>query len=90
MEFEWDENKNASNILKHGVDFDTASRVFGDPFHVTILSTSGNHGEVRELTAGTVGGVEILTVVHTDRNGVTRIISARPASNKERKTYHGP
>ena len=89
MEFEWDERKAATNLVKHGVDFDVAIRVFGDPFRVTILSTARDYGEVRELTIGMVDGVEILTVVHTDRNGITRIISARPASHSEREKYHG-
>ena len=34
MRFEWDEEKNAVNQRKHGVDFETASFVFQDPLHL--------------------------------------------------------
>ena len=86
MDFEWDKNKEAANILKHGIDFDAASRVFGDPNHLTYLSPQKTN-ETREITIGIVGLITILAVVHTDRDGVTRIISARPASCEERKKY---
>jgi uncharacterized DUF497 family protein len=42
---------------------------------------------VREISIGTVGGVVVLAVVHTDRAGIRRIISARPATRRERVRY---
>lgn len=84
--FEWDEAKNAANIEKHQVSFGTASRIFDGPV-LSAVDDRFDYGEVRTASIGAVGGAVILTVVHTDRNGVTRIISARPAKRQERRRY---
>lgn len=84
--FEWDERKNRLNIEKHGVGFATASRIFDGPV-LTAADERHPYGEVREISIGVVDGVLALVVVHTDRNGTTRIISARKASRKEREHY---
>ncbi|WP_199626380.1 BrnT family toxin [Rhizobium sp. OAE497] len=84
--FEWDDEKNRLNIEKHGVSFDTACRIF-DGFIFTVRDRRFDHGEVRDISIGKVGELTVLTVVHTDRNGVTRLISARAASRSERKRY---
>jgi len=47
-----------------------------------------NYGESREISLGLIYGQNIIVVVHTDRNGITRIISARRADKKERKRYN--
>lgn len=86
MKFEWDEAKNASNIEKHGVRFEDAQAIFDGPV-LTFEDTRHDYGEPRLNSIGSAGGVVILTVTHTDRQGVTRIISARPASRTERKRY---
>lgn len=86
MAFEWDEDKNRINIGKHGVSFETAKRIFEGP----VLSWTDDrkeYGEVRLRSIGPVDGIAILTVIHTDRSGKTRIISARPADRTERKRY---
>ena len=86
MKLEWDEAKNASNIEKHGVSFAMAALIFDGP----VLTFEGgrlDYGEQRLNSIGSAAGVVILTVTHTDRQGVTRIISARPASRRERKRY---
>lgn len=87
MHFEWDAAKAAANLAKHGVSFDQGTRVFADPARLTIVDTR-HSAEVRENTTGLTAGVIILTVTHTNRAGVTRLISARRASQKERKSYH--
>jgi uncharacterized DUF497 family protein len=84
--FEWDDEKNRLNIEKHGVSFDTACRIF-DGFIFTVRDRRFDYGEVRDISIGKVGELTVLTVVHTDRNGVTRLISARAASRSERKRY---
>ena len=89
MEFEWDENKAAANLAKHGISFKAATRVFFDPMHFSVPDTRHDYGEQRTNTTGDVNGLIIATVTHTDRNGTTRIISARHATRKERKIYHG-
>ena len=85
-DFEWDEAKNQSNIRKHGIDFDIAKRVFGGMI-VTEIDGRKDYGEVRYRGIGTVQG-KAMVVTYTERFGRTRIISARPASRKERRKYH--
>ncbi len=86
MEFEWDENKNRQNQQKHGVSFEEAQEIFlGVVF--TSISDKLDYGEIREVSIGTIQKVAIAAVVHTDRNGKVRIISARKATQKERRKY---
>ncbi|MBF2058183.1 MAG: BrnT family toxin [Cyanobacterium sp. T60_A2020_053] len=87
MKFEWNENKNKQNINKHGISFEEAKEIFyGIIF--TITDERFDYGEVREISIGTIESFVIVTVVHTERNGKIRIISARKATPKERKTYY--
>lgn len=87
MEFEWDVAKDETNILKHGIDFDTASDVFDDPKCLIEDSTRPEHGEVRRKAIGKVQG-RLITVIFTDRDHVRRIISARRVRNNERRKYN--
>lgn len=91
MKFEWDEQKNRTNIIKHGISFQEAIEIFKDPNLLTYKDNRFNYEETRELSIGQLflpkQPVIVILVVHTDRNGVTRIISARRASRKERKIY---
>lgn len=90
MDFEWDANKNAANLAKHGLSFEDAVEVFEDPLQVTQLAhTIGD--EVRLRTIGEVPYATLL-VIHTLRhdkegNPRMRVISARRASRAERKIY---
>jgi len=85
--FEWDAAKARSNFKKHGITFEEATTVFGDPRAITIKSDSLSN-EARFVTIGLSGvGTLIIVVVHTDRNDRIRLISARPASRTERKQY---
>ena len=84
--FEWDEAKEITDIAKHGISFAQASRIFAGRVW-TFIDTRTDYGEVREISIGVADAVAFLTVVHTDWSGVTRIISARPASQRERKRY---
>lgn len=90
MQFEWDDSKNRSNIRKHGVSFETACRVFDDPFHLSIQDRIEN-GEERWQTMGVAGGVVLLVVAHTIREArgveIVRIIYARKATKLERRAY---
>ncbi|NEO52386.1 MAG: BrnT family toxin [Okeania sp. SIO3B5] len=77
--FEWDENKKQQNIRKHGISFEEATEIFyGIVF--TIIDERYNYGEIREISIGAIQGLIIITVVHTERNGNIRIISARKAT----------
>jgi uncharacterized DUF497 family protein len=84
--FEWDEARARGNIIKHGVGFDLASRIFEGPV-LTAIDGYGDYGELREISIGVADGIVVLTVVHTDRAGRTRIISARKATRSERERY---
>lgn len=89
MEFEWDADKDAKNLTKHGIRFSEAALVFDDPRRLTVVDTR-HADEIRENTTGMIAEILLVTVTHTDRSGVTRLISARPASRQERKRYHAP
>jgi len=84
--FEWDEAKAAENYVKHGVSFETAVKVFTDPFAVERLDDREDYGEERFILIGTADEV-VLTVVYTERNGRFRIISARRATRHEQDDY---
>jgi hypothetical protein len=88
--YEWDPAKEQSNVRKHGVDFDLARRVFDDPDAVSDLDRIEG-GEYRWQTIGLVNGVNILLVAYTVRDSrgdeAIRIISARPATRKEKRRY---
>jgi hypothetical protein len=87
MNFEWDPAKEATNIVKHGISFAKAIAIFDGPI-VSRVDDRAEYGEVRIVTYGLLAEEVIAAVVHTDRSGVTRIISARVASSKERKAYY--
>jgi len=90
MRFEWDEAKSRRNQRKHGFSFAIAKEVFADPFCLTIFDQVVE-GESRLWTIGRVENLTALVAVHTTRshNGeeVTRIISARKATARERRFY---
>lgn len=85
-EFEWDEAKNLANVRKHGISFETAGRIFDGPVF-SWLDRRRKYGEERQLSIGEVEQA-LIVVAHTRREGRTRLISARPASRKEREAYH--
>jgi uncharacterized DUF497 family protein len=87
VEFEWDPEKEQSNIQKHGVDFTEAATVFGDPLELTISDPDHSIGEYRFLSMGHSIRHRILVVSYTERENRIRIISARTASPKERRQY---
>jgi uncharacterized protein len=84
--FEWDEAKDAANQAKHGVSFAQVQGIFDNPVF-TVVDARFDYGEVRRISIGTTDGQFFLTVVHTDRAGRIRIISARRASRRERRDY---
>ncbi|MCB1777134.1 MAG: BrnT family toxin [Candidatus Competibacteraceae bacterium] len=89
--FEWDSAKAERNLKKHHVSFETATRVFADPFALVQQDRIEN-GEYRWQTLGIVDGYLLLLIAHTvwsDEDGteVIRIISARRAEPKERRCY---
>ncbi len=89
MLFEWDAEKERVNIKKHGIDFNTAALVFDDINRIEIYDEIHSLDEDRYITVGMIGDIAfIVTVVYTERNEAVRIISARPATRKEREVYY--
>ena len=84
--FEWDTEKARSNRARHGVDFEWASKMFAGP-RLEVLDTREDYGEDRYISIGEVEG-RCLVVVHTPRDGRTRIISARKATRNEQTRFH--
>ena len=85
MGFQWDQDKNAANIEKHGIDFEEARRIFEGPI-IRKVDDRQDYGEIRIIAIGVSEGRE-LTVVYTMRSEAVRIISARRAGEDERKVY---
>ena len=85
-QFDWDAAKDRANQRKHGISFEEASTIFDGP--VFTVEDEGPYLEIRERSFGLIGGVVVACVIHTDRDGVTRIISARKAKPNERKHFH--
>lgn len=87
MKFEWDAKKAAKNLKKHGVGFQEATTIFGDQFEVTIPDPDHSESEARFLSIGLSASNRILVVAYTERGDNIRIIHARVAAPKERRSY---
>jgi uncharacterized protein len=85
--FEWDPAKAASNVDKHGVSFEEARTVFGDPNELTIFDEDHSEDEDRYLSMGMSSRGRIIVVSYTERDHHIRIISARVATKRERSQY---
>lgn len=85
MKFEWDEQKNLSNIEKHGLDFQDVQSAFMQPI-LTKKDERFEYGEDRLISVGKIANFCIV-IIWTKRNNTIRLISARLANKKERKIY---
>ena len=85
--FEWDPTKARVNLAKHGVAFEEAVTVFGDPLSVTISDPLHSAGEHRFIIVGRSQQGRLLVVAHTMRGDRIRLISARRATGRERRQY---
>lgn len=85
--FEWDREKAAANVGKHGVAFEEACTVFGDPLAILMPDPDHSIAEERNLVLGMSNRHRLLVVAHAERPPRTRLISARRATPKERRTY---
>ncbi len=90
LKFEWDDAKALTNLAKHGVSFEEAASVFGDPLAITFPDPDHSIGEKRWLTFGVSHGDRLLVTAHSEHGRAIRIISARKATRHERGIYeHG-
>ena len=91
--FDWDTDKNLSNIEKHGIPFKEAATVFRDGNAVLFDDETHSQEEERFIIIGFSGNLRLLMVCHcckdSDADSVIRIISARKATETERKIYGG-
>ncbi len=91
-QFEWDEGKAAANLLKHGVSFELASSVFGDPRLLTVPDLEHSEREERWFSIGWASNGTMLSIVYlwTESEPAIakiRIISAREATKSEMRNY---
>jgi uncharacterized DUF497 family protein len=87
LKFKWDNTKARVNLAKHGVSFEEAASVFGDPLALTFPDPDHSIDEKRWLTFGVSQSDRLLVVVHSERDRSIRIISARKATRHERGIY---
>jgi uncharacterized DUF497 family protein len=87
MRFEWDETKARRNLREHGVSFEEAASVFGDPFALEIRDQQHSQLEERYIAMGYSLLGRLLVVVHSEEAETLRIISARRATRTEREAY---
>ena len=86
MKFEWDEEKNALNIRKHGIDFNDVCEMFDNPILIKLDDREA-YGEERWVGVGLLLDI-IVVIVYTEQiNDVIRIISARKATKREVQGY---
>lgn len=86
LKFEWDEEKNKINKEKHGISFETAAYVFDDVHYIEMYDFEHSIDEDRFIAIGRVG--DLLFVVFTERGENIRLISARLATETERRLYY--
>ena len=87
MEYEWDENKAAANLSKHGVSLGEAKTVFDDPLYENFYDPDHSYGEHRFILLGESAQKRVLFVSYMERNNSICLISAREATPSERKVY---
>ena len=87
LTFEWNKNKANSNVRRHKVTFEEASTAFKDTFSLTIDDPLHSQDENRLILLGMSYKNRLIVVIHTERDNIIRIISARKASKKERILY---
>jgi uncharacterized DUF497 family protein len=90
MDFEWNDDKAANNLKKHGVRFSEAVTVWLDDSALEMPDPEHSKSEERWVRIGFSRKANLLVVVYCEKieNEVVRIISARPATRKEEKQYH--
>lgn len=86
LNFDWDDQKAAANVAKHGIGFEYAARVFLDVDRVDFDVSRSTDGEERRKTVGMIEH-RLFTAVYTERLTTIRIISARRCNGKEHRQY---
>jgi uncharacterized DUF497 family protein len=87
LQFEWDDDKAASNLAKHRISFEEAATVFRDPFALIFDDETHAIKEQREIIIGHSTRNRLLLVCFIERGDKLRLFSARSATRKERRDY---
>jgi uncharacterized protein len=87
MVYQWNRDKAADNLRKHGIDFADAVSVFSDDLAIT--TPDERFDEERFITIGVDAFGRVLVVVYTMRSDEIRVISARKPTRQERQQYEG-
>lgn len=89
LRFDWDPRKADANLAKHGVPFAEAKTAFSDELGFVLEDPAHSADEERFILLGLSANLRLLVVVHClrERGQVIRLISARPASRRERTQY---
>lgn len=87
MQFEWDYRKAERNLRLHGVSFEEAATVFDDALFLTFPDADHSYEEQRYIIMGESNKGRLLVVAYAARESVTRLISAREATRRERRSY---
>jgi uncharacterized DUF497 family protein len=87
VDCEWDQEKASGNLEKHGVSFEEAATVFGDPLYIDFYDPDHSIEEQRYLIMGQSAAGRLLIIAYTERDEVVRLISAREMTASERRVY---
>lgn len=87
LQFEWDEEKEWSNYLKHWIRFNDAQMIWSDPYADEFYDDTHSLIEERFIRRGNHPTKGLLVVVFTERENTIRIISARKATKNEKEDY---
>ncbi|HEX8252657.1 MAG TPA: BrnT family toxin [Thermoanaerobaculia bacterium] len=88
LQFEWDSAKARENERKHGIAFEEARTVFGDAYALHTYDGEHSWQEDRFIIIGRSELSRVLFVVYVERTEMTmRLISARRATAREKRTY---
>lgn len=87
LRVEWSPDKAERNLRKHGVSFEEAAAVFADPLSATLADPDHSAAEERLLLLGKSSAGRYLIVSFTERGETIRLISARPMTPRERRSY---
>ena len=87
LRFTWHPGKAEANLRKHGISFAEAATAFEDPLSITVADPDHSAREERFVLIGRSIQQHVVVVAHVERGNTIRIISARPATRRERNAY---
>ena len=87
VRFEWDPQKAARNLAKHGVSFEEAATAFGDPLGRIASDPRNSADEERFVLLGLSRGRRLVAVMFAEHEEAVRLISARLGTRRERREY---